>query len=48
MRKERRWMSSVVREAAKSKLDMPWTRGPRRNGFIEKRASASVNRTARA
>lgn len=48
MRKERRWMTSVVREAAKTKLDMPWTRGTRRDAFIAKRARQSAQRTARA
>ena len=48
MRKERRWMISVVKEAAKTKLDMPWSRGPRREAFIAKRASQSTARAARA
>ena len=48
MRKERRWMSSVVKEAAKTKLEMPWTRGPRREAFIAKRASQLAPRAARA
>ena len=38
MRKERRWMTSVIKEAAKSKLEMPWTRGPRREAFVAKRS----------
>ena len=48
MRKERRWMTSVVKEAAKTKLEMPWTRGPRRAAFISKRASQPTTRAARA
>lgn len=47
MRKERRWMTSVVKEAAKTKLDMPWSRGPRREAFIAKRASQPTARAAR-
>ena len=37
MRKERRWMTSVLKEAAKSKIDMPWARGARRQEMITKR-----------
>ncbi len=40
MRTERRWMTSVVKEAAKAKIDMPWTRGARRVAFIAKRNAA--------
>ena len=48
MRKERRWMTSVAKEAAKTKLEMPWVRGPRRQAFITKRAIQSNSRNARA
>ena len=48
MRKERRWMSSVVKEAAKTKLEMPWARGPRRAAFIAKREGQQLPRAARA
>ncbi|MCP3971895.1 MAG: hypothetical protein GY717_16545 [Rhodobacteraceae bacterium] len=48
MRKERRWMTSVTKEAAKTKLEMPWSRGPRRQAFIAKRASQQSSRIARA
>ncbi len=48
MRKERRWMTSVLKEAAKSKIDMPWARGPRREAFIAKRAVHTLPRAARA
>lgn len=48
MRKDRRWMTSVVKEAAKTKLEMPWMRGPRRDAFIAKRANVTVSRIARA
>ncbi len=43
MRKERRWMTSVIKEAAKSKLEMPWARGPRREAFIAKRNTKDTN-----
>lgn len=48
MRKERRWMTSVVKEAAKTKLEMPWTRGARRDAVIAKRNSQTTTRIARA
>lgn len=38
MRKERRWMTSVIKEAAKAKIDMPWARGEQRAAMIAKRA----------
>ena len=40
MRTETRWMTSVVKEAAKAKVEMPWTRGARRMAFIAKRNTA--------
>lgn len=50
--KDRRWMTSVLKEAAKAKIDMPWARGPRREAFIAKRAVKPVataeGRSARA
>lgn len=30
MKKERRWIKSVVAESARMKLEMPWARGERR------------------
>jgi len=48
MRKERRWMSSVVKEAAKTKLEMPWTRGARRQAFVAKRTAQPSANSARA
>jgi len=47
MKKERRWMSSVLKEAARSKIDMPWTRGTRREAFIAKRTGEPQSRAAR-
>lgn len=46
MRKERRWMTSVIKEAAKSKIDMPWARGATRQAMIAKRNTLSVNAKA--
>jgi hypothetical protein len=48
MRKERRWMTSVIKEAAKIKLDMPWTRGARRADWITRRDAKSAGRAATA
>ncbi|MCG6903753.1 MAG: hypothetical protein LJE68_13840 [Rhodobacter sp.] len=48
MHKERRWMTSLAKEAAKTKLEMPWARGPRREAFVAKRASQNTGRAARA
>jgi hypothetical protein len=48
MRKERRWMTSLAKEAAKAKIEMPWARGPRRDAFIAKRAAQPSGRNARA
>lgn len=48
MRKDRRWMTSVVKEAAKTKLEMPWARGPRRQAFIAKRAIQTGSQKAQA
>ena len=48
MRKERRWMTSVLKESAKQKIDMPWARGPRRAAWIAKRSAQTTNQAARA
>jgi len=34
-------MTSVVKEAAKAKIEMPWTRGARRTAFIAKRSATA-------
>ncbi len=39
MRKERRWIKSVLKEAARTEIEMPWTRGARRAAFIAKRSA---------
>lgn len=48
MRTQRRWMNSVVKQAAKTKVEMPWARGPRRDAFIAKRTGPVTQRSARA
>ncbi len=48
MRKECRWTTSVVRESAKLKLEMPWTRGARRAAWIAKRDAKALGNAARA
>ncbi|PTQ75688.1 hypothetical protein [Celeribacter persicus] len=35
--KNRRWMKSMIAEAKKTEVEMPWTRGVRRTAFIEKK-----------
>lgn len=40
MATQKRWLTSVVKEAAKSEVKMPWARGARRTAFIAKRAAA--------
>ena len=48
MQTKRRWLSSVVKEAAKAKIDMPWARGPRRDAALAKRKSQPPLRAARS
>ncbi len=48
MSKERRWMTSAVKEAARTNIEMPWARGNRRKAFIAKRTAVAAPRAARA
>jgi hypothetical protein len=48
MRKERRWMTSVLKEAAKSKIEMPWARGARRQEMTAKRDAQDPSRQSKA
>lgn len=48
MRKDRRWVTSVTKEAAKLKVQMPWTRGERREAWIARRDAAGKPRAASA
>ena len=48
MRKDRRWMTSVVKEAAKTQIVMPWTRGQRRAKWIAKRNAMDAPKAAQA
>jgi len=48
MRTERRWLTSVTKEAARTKVEMPWTRGTRRAEWIAKRDGAAPRRAASA
>jgi len=41
-------MTSVLKEAAKSKIDMPWARGPRREAHIANRSEPPAPRAASA
>lgn len=48
MKKERRWMTSVLKEAARTKVELPWARGARRQTFIEQRKIGTSARSAQA
>lgn len=48
MPKERRWLTNVVKEAAKQKIDMPWARGPKRDAQVLQRKAEEAGRAARA
>lgn len=43
MKKQTRMIKSIIDEAAKVDVVMPWTRGARRTEWITKRASLSVS-----
>ncbi|WP_198403455.1 hypothetical protein [Celeribacter ethanolicus] len=42
--KNRRWMKSMIAEAKKAEVEMPWARGTRRTAFIAKKADKPVLR----
>lgn len=48
MQDKRRWMTNVVREAAKAKIDMPWARGPRRAEQVAQRKAAEAQKSQQA
>lgn len=48
MQSNKRWVTSVTKEAAKLDVRMPWTRGARRAAFIANRAARSELRAANA
>lgn len=37
MNNDRRWITSVTKEAARTKIEMPWARGERRAARIARR-----------
>ena len=43
MKKQTRMIKSIIDEAAKTDVVMPWTRGARRAEWIAKRASQSAS-----
>jgi hypothetical protein len=47
-KKNRRWMTNVISEAAKCDVQMPWARGPRRAATIARREEAQKPRALRA
>ncbi|WP_321364563.1 hypothetical protein [uncultured Celeribacter sp.] len=46
--KNRRWMTSMISEAKKTEVEMPWSRGARRNAFIAKKSAPAVKIQLRA
>ena len=42
MKTQKRWMKSLLVEAAACKTKMPWERGLRRDAFIARRAASAV------
>lgn len=42
MAENRRWLTSISKEAAKAQIKMPWERGAPRAAFIAKRAAAAA------
>ncbi|WP_460273950.1 hypothetical protein [Celeribacter sp. ULVN23_4] len=44
--KNRRWMKSMIAEAKKSEVEMPWTRGTRRAAFIAKKSGKQTWRAS--
>lgn len=50
MQKNSRWMKSMIAEAKKTEVEMPWARGARRVGFQAARAVQvlKTSNTARA
>ncbi len=49
MKKQTRMIKSIIDEAAKTDVVMPWTRGARRTEWIAKRANQSASiKAARA
>ncbi len=44
--KNRRWMQSMIKEAKKTEVEMPWARGARRTAFIAKKSGKPTARLA--
>ena len=42
MKNKRRWINSVIREAAKTDLQMPWSRGARRDDWKARAAERAL------
>ena len=41
--KTRRWMASMIAEAKKTDVQMPWTRGATRAAFIAKKSAQAAS-----
>jgi len=48
MRKDKRWMTSILKEAAKPQPPMPWERGARRAAMIDRRKTVVTAKVASA
>jgi hypothetical protein len=48
MKTQKRWMASMISEAANTKTRMPWERGLRREAFIARRNEAAKPEPKRA
>ncbi len=46
MRTNRRWLNSVLNEAAKSDIKMPWAHGKRRVEMISRRAAPNARKVS--
>lgn len=46
--KNRRWMTSMISEAKKTEVEMPWSRGARRAAFIAKKSAPAAKFQLRA
>jgi len=44
MKIKRRWLNSVLREAAKTDSQMPWSRGARRDGWKARTAERALQK----
>lgn len=46
MKTKKRWLKSVLDEAAKTEVELPWTRGAQRAAFKARRTLTATDHTA--